>query len=146
MYSYGSRVLHDKLNTTLLCSRHSSADFGHCSSKLLYLWIMRDFAYSSITEQPILITGPLCSEKQIRMKPRFSPYFSLSCCMQRRPRSVTLLGLWRTRRIGADSGHVALVCHRNVLSCGYCVTLGTVVLRRCESWLDEFCTQICKLH
>ena len=32
------------------------------------------------------------------------------------------------------------MCHGNVLSYRFCVTLGTVGLRTCESWLDEFCT------
>ena len=48
------------------------------------------------------------------------------------------LCLWRTRRIGAHSGQVALVCHGNVLSRGYCVSFSTVCLRRCESWMFEF--------
>ena len=47
------------------------------------------------------------------------------CLMGIRPRSVTRLGPWRTRRIGTRSEWVALVCHWNVLSCGYCVTFGT---------------------
>ena len=103
---------------------------------------MRDFAYSWITEQPTFVPGLLCSETLITLKPCFSPYFSVSCCMRIRPISVTWLGIWRTRRIDAHPGQVALVCHRNVLSCGYCLTLGTVGLRRCESLLDAFCTQV----
>ena len=45
-------------------------------------------------------------------------------------------------RTGAHSGQVALLCHGNVLSCSQCVTLGTVGLRKCESWLDELYTHV----
>ena len=69
------------------------------------------------------------------MKPCFLPCFSLSW-----------LGLYRMTRIGKPSGQVAVVCHGNVLFCPLCVTLGTVGLRTCESSLDEFSTQVHKVH
>ena len=30
--------------------------------------------------------------------------------------------------------------------CAYCVTLVTVGLRTCRSWLDEFCSQVRRVH
>ena len=78
---------------------------------------MCDFAHSWITQQLILVRGPLCRETQITLKPCISPYFSLSCCMGMRPRSVTWLRLWRTKRIGALSGHVALVSRKRHFLC-----------------------------
>ena len=50
-----SRVLHERLKTTLLNSRHSSAHSWRWSWELRYLYIFRDFAYSWITEQPNLV-------------------------------------------------------------------------------------------
>ena len=52
---------------------------------------MSDFIYSLNTKQTILVAGPLCIETQITPKQCFSPYYSLSCCMRIRSRSVT----WR---------------------------------------------------
>ena len=53
------------LKATVQCSRHSSAHPGRCTSgsrKLRFLWIMRDFAYGWITEQPILVRGRVCRD------------------------------------------------------------------------------------
>ena len=61
------------------------------SWKLPFWWIMRDFAYTWIREQPVLVRGPLCRETQITSKQCYSVCFSLSCYMDIGPRSVT----WR---------------------------------------------------
>ena len=92
--------------------RQSSA--GATAWGLRYLWIMRDFAYSWITEHFILVRGSWCRETQITPKPSFSSFFAF---VLHGPRNVTWRGLERTRRIVAHYGQVALVCHGNVLSC-----------------------------
>ena len=51
--------------------------------KLRIKWLMRDFAYSWITEQPILVGGNFSRETHITQKPFSSPCFSLSCFMGR---------------------------------------------------------------
>ena len=71
------------------CMMHCSSHCGHVSWIHRYLWIMRDFACTFITEQRILVKGTLCSNAQKTPKPYCSPYFSLSCCMRRRLRSLT---------------------------------------------------------
>ena len=58
-----------------------------------YLWICGDFSLSWITEQPILIRGPVWTETQKTPKPYFSTCFSFSCLMGIRPISVTCLVL-----------------------------------------------------
>ena len=130
VYSYGSRVLLDRLYSTLQCSRHSSAQSRRCTSgslNLRYLWIMRDFPYSLIKEQPILVRDPLYRETQLSPKNCFSPCFSLTYSMGIRLRSVTT---WGTRRIGAHSGQVALVCHGNNFGYSWLTELGILQGRK----------------
>ena len=146
VYSYRSRVMHDRLKATLHCLRHSSAHSRSWTSKLRYLWIMRDFASSWVTEQPIFVRGRLCRDTQITPRRCSLPCFSLSCCRGMRSRSVIRLDLYRTRRIGAHAGQVARLCYGNVLSCWYCVTFGTVGLGKCKSLLEELSTQVRIIH
>ena len=131
---------HGRLNSTLQCSSQRNAQCGHWSWKPHYLFIMRDFAYSWITEQHILVRGSLSRETQTTPKPCFSPYFLLSCSMGIRPRSVHDLAyvIWGESFHILDKLHW---CQGNILSCGYCVNFDTVVFRRYESLLDEFCEQ-----
>ena len=46
-------------------------------------FVICDFGDSWITEQHILVRGPLCRKTQIMPRPCFSPCLSLSCCMGR---------------------------------------------------------------
>ena len=76
VYPHGSRVLHDRLKGTLQCLRHSSAHSGQWSFKLRYLWIMRDFAHSWITEQPTFVRAPLCRDANHTETVFFNRFFT----------------------------------------------------------------------
>ena len=72
-------MLHDILKATLHCSRHSSAYSGRYTSglwKLRYLWIMRDFGYSLITEQNILVRDPLWRDAKNAEALLFTMFFA----------------------------------------------------------------------
>ena len=121
VYSYGSSiVLHD-----LDLGQHYGARFtaihvqdgAPAVHRNCYLWIMCDFGHSLITEQPLLVRGPLCRETQIMPKPCFSSCLSLTCFMGISPGSVTWLILQRTKWMGAHSGHVALVSWKRHFLC-----------------------------
>ena len=114
VYSWGGRVMLDRVKATPQCSRHSSAHSGRCTSgswKLRYLWIICDCLQ---LDHRAAHLGHLCKEIEITPKPRFSPRFSLLCYMGREvlhdlaysSRCVTMLILNKLHG-----------CHGNVLSC-----------------------------
>ena len=92
VYSYGSRVFHDLDIRQHYSARGTAVHILYVAMLLrwnCYLWIMCDFCHTWVTEQPILVRGPLCTETHIT--PKFIICLSFSNSMGKRPRSVTWL-------------------------------------------------------
>ena len=71
---------------------------------------MRDFAYSWITEQPILGRGPLCRDANNTESMLFCHIFRLRAIWAKGRGVQHDLAYTRTERIGAHFGQVPLVC------------------------------------
>ena len=64
------------LKATIDCSKHSSTHSKRWSWEFRYFWIMRDFAHSLITEQPILVRGLLCRDANNTKTVLFKMFFA----------------------------------------------------------------------